>query len=607
MIFHTIREDSSSPINGYFRTNHLQSYSFHFITGSMKILFLTHSFNSLTQRLYVELTRLGHEISVEFDIHDAVTIEAVERYQPDLILAPFLKRAIPEKIWRHYPCFIVHPGIVGDRGPSALDWAIMCELPEWGVTIIQANEEMDAGDIWAAETFPMRFACKSSLYRHEVTHAAVRAVHSALARYQSGQFRPAPLDYTRPDVRGRQHTPIRQADRAIDWSRDDTHTILKKIYAADGFPGVLDELCGQQFFLFDAHEETILQSNHPGSIIAQRNGAICRATVNGAVWIGHLKQKIEDASTYKLPATLVLGKQLIDVPEIAYDPFEKLKDNEQTYRDIWFEQQNHVGYLHFAFYNGAMDSNQCTRLKQAFLMAAQRDIRVLVLMGGADFWSNGIHLNQIEYAASPADESWHNINAMNDLVHAIITTTHLLTIATLQGNAGAGGVFLSLATDYIYARKSVILNPHYKSMGNLYGSEYWTYLLPKRVKKQDIMILTRNRLPVGADEARAIGLIDNCFELDHACFQQKIADIAESLASCSDYTALLHAKRYQREREEQQKPLQTYRAEELAHMQLNFYGFDPSYHVARYHFVHKLPHAWTPLYLARHRRIVPNV
>ena len=38
-------------------------------------------------------------------------------------------------------------------------------------------------------------------------------------------------------------------------------------------------------------------------------------------------------------------------------------------------------------------------------------------------------------------------------------------------------------------------------------------------------------------------------------------------------------------------------------MKLNFYGFDPSYHVARYNFVYKIPHAWTPLYLARHRRI----
>ena len=36
-------------------------------------------------------------------------------------------------------------------------------------------------------------------------------------------------------------------------------------------------------------------------------------------------------------------------------------------------------------------------------------------------------------------------------------------------------------------------------------------------------------------------------------------------------------------------------------MKLNFYGFDPSYHVARYHFVHKSPRSRTPLWLARHR------
>jgi putative two-component system protein, hydrogenase maturation factor HypX/HoxX len=36
-------------------------------------------------------------------------------------------------------------------------------------------------------------------------------------------------------------------------------------------------------------------------------------------------------------------------------------------------------------------------------------------------------------------------------------------------------------------------------------------------------------------------------------------------------------------------------------MRRNFYGFDPSYHVARHRFVHKAPAAWTPRHLARHR------
>jgi hypothetical protein len=46
----------------------------------MRILLLAHSFNSLTQRLWVELTDAGHELSLEFDVRDSVTIEAVRMY-----------------------------------------------------------------------------------------------------------------------------------------------------------------------------------------------------------------------------------------------------------------------------------------------------------------------------------------------------------------------------------------------------------------------------------------------------------------------------------------------------------------------------------------------
>ncbi len=217
----------------------------------MRILLLTHAFNSLTQRIYTELVAARHEVSVEFDVKDSVTEEAIALWRPELIVAPFLKRRIPESVWRRHRCLVIHPGVEGDRGPTALDWAILDGETEWGVTVLEANGEMDGGDIWASVGFPMREASKSSLYRNEVTEAAVAALQLALARIESGE-KPVPLDYSRPGVRGRLRPPMQQSDRVIDWSSDSTSTVLRKIRTADGTPGVRDEILGEQVYLYDA-------------------------------------------------------------------------------------------------------------------------------------------------------------------------------------------------------------------------------------------------------------------------------------------------------------------------------------------------------------------
>jgi putative two-component system hydrogenase maturation factor HypX/HoxX len=74
-----------------------------------------------------------------------------------------------------------------------------------------------------------------------------------------------------------------------------------------------------------------------------------------------------------------------------------------------------------------------------------------------------------------------------------------------------------------------------------------------------------------------------------------------ALAAAPDLDLKLVTKRETRERDEAAKPLAAYRAEELTHMRRNFYGFDPSYHIARHHFVRKSAASWTPRHLARHR------
>ena len=563
----------------------------------MRILLLTHAFNSLTQRLAAELRERGHEISVEFDIADSVTEEAVALFAPDLIVAPYLRRAIAESIWSRIVCLIVHPGVVGDRGPSALDWAIQNQETEWGVTVLQAQAEMDAGPVWASASFPMRQTRKSSLYRQEVTLAASRAVLEAVQRFESGSFVPqAPA--TLPATRGQWRPLMKQAQRQLDWQRDSSATVLSKLCAADGFPGVADHLFGQPCHLFDAWPEATLRGT-PGAVIARRETALLRATADGAIWIGHVKR----ATGIKLPAALAFAGDAQALPEQPLPDW--WRSSTATWQDIAYEESAGVGFLSFEFYNGAMSSHQCERLRSALVWARQRPTQVLVLTGGRDFWSNGIHLNVIEAASlgggSAADASWDNINAINDLALELINTAQQITVAALGGNAGAGGCFLARACDLVWARAAVLLNPHYKNMGNLYGSEYWSYLLPRRVGMQAAKAIMRDRQALTAPDALRTGLIDACFSDAAQTFQAEVMQRAAALATQSDLAQRLATKRESRQRDEAVKPLAAYREEELTQMRRNFYGFDPSYHIARHHFVHKSPASWTPRHLARHR------
>ena len=392
-----------------------------------------------------------------------------------MIIAPMLKIAIPEEVWSRYLCLIVHPGIKGDRGPSSLDWAIANQEKSWGVTILEAAPEFDAGPIWASHEFPLDAdpPAKSSLYRGKVTEAALRGVLEAVERieagaYQSGSWRPEKLSDALSHARGRLRPPMKQADRAIDWTRDNAAAIVRKVRAADSAPGVLGSLLGTSCFLYGAHHEDRIKGP-PGQILARRDGAICIGAVDGAVWISHLKAKGDPSAPeahcdlarsglgcelcdmefcavagIKLPATQVLGPSLRGVPEAPL-PIDA-PDDHRTFREIVYAEEGGVGYLSFDFYNGAMSTAQCRRLRDAFLHARSRPTRVIALLGGPDFWSNGIHLNAIEASADPAEESWRNINAMNDLILEILNTMSHLVIAGLarqcrsrRRDAGARG------------------------------------------------------------------------------------------------------------------------------------------------------------------------
>ncbi|BFU46932.1 hydrogenase maturation protein [Krasilnikovia sp. MM14-A1004] len=552
----------------------------------MRVLLLVSAFNGLSQRAWCALTEAGHDVGVLLATGPEEIVDGVRAAQPELVLCPYLKHRVPAEVWRKWRTVIIHPGPVGDRGPSSLDWAITEGASTWGVTALQAVEEMDAGPVWAHRTFavPATPPRKSALYSGPVADAALECIAEVMAKAADPDFTPTPpQELAEP----RPRPVMTQADRAFDWTEPTEH-IVRRIRAADGFPGVRTQVAGLAVFAYDAHPGLAL-GTEPGAVLARRQGAVLVGTGDGAVWLGHLRAAEPGAGpAFKLPATALLGRRISGVPHAPVGPGG---DAEQpSYRQIRYRRTGAVGWLVFDFYNGAMSTAHCRRLSAALRHAADQDTRVLVLRGGTDAFSNGIHLNVTEAATDPAGAAWANIKAINTVCREIIGCTRQTVVAAYAGSAGAGGAMLGLGADVVAARAGIVLNPYYDI--GLYGSELHTFTLPRRVGAETARQLLDRRLPVSAERAATLGLVDEVGPRHPHAYTEWLAELAQRLADPRAARARRTAKAGALAAEP--VPLDAYEAQELAEMSRDMFADRSGFAAARRAFVTKAAPDGTP-------------
>ncbi|MFI9645836.1 enoyl-CoA hydratase-related protein [Streptomyces sp. NPDC052040] len=558
--------------------------------SAVHILLVATAFNSLAQRVHAELRDRGHTVAVELALPDVPPVDRLRRHTPDLVLAPVLDTEIPEDVRVAFPCLVVHPCPVGERGPAALDRAVLAGATRWGVTVLQALEgtDRDAGPVWSAVACPVPPVSRSDLYRGEIADAALAAVLLSVERFASGDW--IPLEQGAAQSR----PPLDSSDRRIDWAADPTETVVRKLRACDSRPGVPDVLLGEEWYLHGGHPGEGLRGA-PGELLATRAGAVCRATADGAVWIPELRRRRPPGQPLpvRLPAVRALGDRLPPLPELTVAPDAAGSD----WRDIGYREEQGVGFLSFAFPAGAMSTDQCRRLLAAYRTARTRPTSVLVLGGRRDFFSNGIHLGVIEAADDPAAEAWANVNALDDLAEAVLTTTDRLVVAALCGNAAAGGAMLALAADEVWCRSGSVLNPHHRLMG-LCCSAYGSSTLPRRAGAGAADRLLREALPVSAARALDLGLVDRIVECGPQEFAAETARLAARLARQPGTRARIAAKKAELEARETREPLAAVRERELAGFHRIIHDPDAPHHALRRAFVRKERPACTPPHLA---------
>ena len=558
----------------------------------MRVLLLVSSFNGLTQRVWCHLREQGHDVSVEFALDQAGMLSAAEAFDPDLVLCPFLKERVPERLWRRWRTVVVHPGPVGDRGPSSLDRAITDGVRTWGVTALQAVEEMDAGPIWATRTFrmPAEPPRKTALYSGPVADAAMDCVDEVLAKAQDPAFAPVPLERAHRQVPGTGASAGDAAGRAgVRLGRAGAR------HRAPGPRGRRLTRCrarigGLDVHVFDAtpgSRPAHVPPGPPGTVLAHADGSVLVSAGAGGsagVWLGQLR----------VPGGSSCRPRRCSAAACAACRGSRTCPN----RGSGTSGTGDVGTLTFRPYNGALSARRSRRLTAALRSALRDDTTVLVLRGADDVFCNGIDLNAIEAAPAPAAEAWASIRAINAVCRRVCAGSRQVVVSAISGNAGAGGVMLALGADIVLARAGVVLNPFY-DMG-LSGSELHTLTLPRRVGEEQAARLLGERLPVDAAQARAMDLVDAVGPRDPAAFAAWLAEVGEWAArDARDPAGQVARRRTTRQRSH--RPLSYYESAELAEMAKDMFDDRNGFANRRKAFVHKEKLAVTPARLALHR------
>jgi len=164
-----------------------------------------------TNRKVIELAQ-KHRINIQLSrMSEHDLLELGDRGCETLVIASYNWRI---GNWRPYLKHAInfHPSSLPEaRGPYPMTRAILERRESWAVTCHKIEQEFDAGDILASETFPLNdHEC------HESLNLKLQMASARLARHLAGQF-PMLWDQAEPQGTGSYWSYFTEEDRTINF------------------------------------------------------------------------------------------------------------------------------------------------------------------------------------------------------------------------------------------------------------------------------------------------------------------------------------------------------------------------------------------------------
>ena len=237
--------------------------------------------------------------------------QALRDARVDVAIVVAYGKILPKDVLEAPPlgCINVHGSLLPKyRGAAPVQWAVIDGEAETGVSIMQLDEGMDTGPVWAERRVAIGPEETSGELLARLAPIGAAALIETLPAIASGTARPVAQDH----ARATHAKMLDKTDGAIDWAQP-ARAIAARIRGVDPWPGAYATLRGQPIKLFRAVVTERTAEGAAGTVVAIDREGVHVACIGGVVAIREVQaagKKRMAAQAFASGRGIAVGDQL---------------------------------------------------------------------------------------------------------------------------------------------------------------------------------------------------------------------------------------------------------------------------------------------------------
>ena len=219
-------------------------------------------------------------------LRDPAVLDRLRTLAPELIVVVAYGKILPKSVLDAPPrgAINVHGSLLPKyRGAAPIQRSLLAGDTVTGITIMQMNERMDAGDVLLTREEPIRSDDTTDSLARRLSQLGAVALVEALDGLARGTLHPQPQD----DALATLAPMIRKEEGEIDWNRSAVE-IERAVRAFHPWPGAWTRARGKLLKIRRAATEPPAGGS-PGEIVRADADGICIATGAGALRVLELQ------------------------------------------------------------------------------------------------------------------------------------------------------------------------------------------------------------------------------------------------------------------------------------------------------------------------------